>query len=70
MHWSKHKNLYGPVSSVTVLGQTIVIINDYESAVELLEKRSTIYSDRPSFVFCSEMSVSSTVSSTVSSRAY
>lgn len=52
-----------PVSSVTVLGQTIIIINDYESAIELLEKRSTIYSDRLSFVFCSEMSVSSTVSS-------
>lgn len=58
MHWRKHKDLYGPISSVTVLGQTIVIINDHETAVEVLEKRSSVYSDRPTLAFATEMSVS------------
>ncbi|KAJ5378228.1 uncharacterized protein N7496_005637 [Penicillium cataractarum] len=54
-HWLKHKELYGPISSVTVLGQTIVIINDNEIAMELLSKRSAIHSSRPNLVFASQM---------------
>lgn len=38
---------YGDISSVTVLGQRIVILNSLDAAVELLEKRSAIYSSRP-----------------------
>ncbi|KAJ5753209.1 hypothetical protein N7520_010126 [Penicillium odoratum] len=55
MHWLKHKDLYGPISSVTVMGQTIVIINDAETALELLRKRAMLYSSRPHMVFASEM---------------
>ncbi|KAJ9656519.1 hypothetical protein H2198_004868 [Neophaeococcomyces mojaviensis] len=55
VHWSKHKKLYGPISSVTVLGQTLVILNDSEVAIELLEKRSAIHSSRPRMVFAFEM---------------
>ncbi|KAJ5665051.1 uncharacterized protein N7477_007499 [Penicillium maclennaniae] len=55
MHWLKHKDLYGPISSVTVMGQTIVILNDIETASELLRKRASIYSSRPHMVFASEM---------------
>ena len=33
--------------SLQAMGKTIVVINDYDTAVELLDKRSTIYSDRP-----------------------
>lgn len=33
--------------SLQAMGKTIVVINDYETAVDLLDKRSTIYSDRP-----------------------
>ena len=36
--------------SITVPGQRIVIINSYQIAVDLLEKRGAIYSDRPSLV--------------------
>ncbi|KAJ4267248.1 hypothetical protein NW762_003351 [Fusarium torreyae] len=54
-HWVKHKELYGPVSSVTVMGQTIVIINDAKLAYELLDKRSIKFSSRPKQVFASEM---------------
>jgi hypothetical protein len=36
-HWLKHKDKYGPLSSVTVLGRTIIIIHDREIAHQLLE---------------------------------
>lgn len=54
-HWLQHKDLYGPISSVTVMGQTIVILNDPSIALELLRDRSAIHSSRPSQVFASEM---------------
>jgi hypothetical protein len=54
-HWIKHKDLYGPISSVTVLGQTIVLVHDREVAFELLEERATKYSSRPHMVFASDM---------------
>ncbi|KAE8825852.1 hypothetical protein PTNB73_09362 [Pyrenophora teres f. teres] len=60
-HWLEHKKLYdvvhpvGPISSVTVMGQTIVIINDSALAFELLRERSAIHSSRPRQVFAGEM---------------
>ncbi|KAJ5111438.1 hypothetical protein N7532_001973 [Penicillium argentinense] len=55
VHWLKHKPLYGPISSVTVMGQTIIIVNDTQIALELLGKRSAIHSSRPKLVFASDM---------------
>ncbi|KAL5481169.1 hypothetical protein ACEPAI_10110 [Sanghuangporus weigelae] len=55
IHWAKHKELYGPISSVTTFGQTLIILNDQSIAFELFEKRSVIYSSRPRFVFGGEM---------------
>ncbi|KAJ5166989.1 uncharacterized protein N7482_005770 [Penicillium canariense] len=49
-HWLKHKNLYGPISSLSVLGKTIITLNDAELAVQL-EKRSVIHSLRPQQTF-------------------
>ncbi|KAF1837812.1 cytochrome P450 [Decorospora gaudefroyi] len=54
-HWLKHKDLYGPISSITVLGQTFVIVNDAEITLEMLRDRAAIYSDRPATVFGGEM---------------
>lgn len=51
VYWSKYKELYGPISSLSVMGQNFIILNDQNSSIELLEKRSTNYSDRPSFLF-------------------
>ncbi len=51
IYWSKYKELYGPISSLSVMGQNFIILNDQSSCVELLEKRSTNYSDRPLFLF-------------------
>lgn len=55
-HWLKHKDEYGPISSVTVLGQTIVIINDAQIALELLRDRAQ-HQARPHMVFASDMYV-------------
>lgn len=38
--------LSGDVVSFSLMGQRIVILNSLESAIDLLEKKSTIYSDR------------------------
>lgn len=54
-HWLKHKELYGPISSVTVFGQTLIIVNDAQIAHELMEKRAASYSSRPRMVFAGEM---------------
>ncbi|KAI2466346.1 putative cytochrome P450 oxidoreductase OrdA-like protein [Annulohypoxylon bovei var. microspora] len=54
-HWLKYKELYGPISSITVMGQAIIIINDSKIAFELLEKRSAKYSSRPRQIFAGEM---------------
>lgn len=45
----------GPISSITVLGQTMVIISDPEVAFELMRDRSAIHSSRPSQIFSGEM---------------
>lgn len=54
-HWLKHMELYGPVSSVTALGKTIVILHDKQSASELMDKRATTYSGRPTSTFAMDM---------------
>ena len=56
-HWLKHKDCYGPLSSITVLGQTIVLVHDLEIALELLDKRGSKYSSRPRTLFAGEMLV-------------
>ncbi|KAF3198817.1 hypothetical protein TWF106_004105 [Orbilia oligospora] len=54
-HWLKHKDLYGPISSITVLGQTIILIHDLDIAEELLVRRQSNYSSRPHLFFAGEM---------------
>ncbi|KAK5994481.1 Cytochrome P450 monooxygenase CLM2 [Cladobotryum mycophilum] len=54
-HWLTHKDKYGPISSVSVMGQTIVILHDREAADNLLNKQSLKSSGRPSTVFASEL---------------
>ncbi|KAG6826714.1 hypothetical protein H0H92_014761 [Tricholoma furcatifolium] len=44
--WGKQ---YGDVIHVHALGKSIVVLNSLEAAIDLLDKRSGIYSDRPSF---------------------
>jgi hypothetical protein len=50
-HWLKFKDQYGPISSVTVGGQPLILIHGEEAAFELLEKNSLKTSDRPTQPF-------------------
>lgn len=54
-HWIKFKDTYGPVSSVTVLGTTMVMLHSEEAVTELLTKTSLKTSGRPSWYFADEM---------------
>lgn len=51
LHWLKLKEAYGPIISLSVLGQTMVIIHDKDMASELMDKRAAIYSGRPVMPF-------------------
>ncbi|KAM5539416.1 hypothetical protein V8D89_006868 [Ganoderma adspersum] len=49
--WEGYRDLnrkYGKIISLRAMGQTIVVIEDVKIAVELFERRSAIYSSRPS----------------------
>jgi hypothetical protein len=54
-HWLQHKEQYGEISSITVLGQTFIIINDAQLALELLRDRAQAHAARPHMVFSSDM---------------
>ncbi|KAJ3847062.1 cytochrome P450 [Lentinula lateritia] len=55
LHWSKFKDTYGPISSVRVLTQTIILLNTLDVSQDLLDRRSQIYSNRPILPFAGEM---------------
>ncbi|KAJ7511587.1 cytochrome P450 [Mycena galericulata] len=44
--WSK---TYGEVMYLEVLGRSMIILDSYQTAVDLLDKKGAIYSDRPKF---------------------
>ncbi|CZT19118.1 related to cytochrome P450 CYP2 subfamily [Ramularia collo-cygni] len=54
-HWAKFKELYGPIGALTTFGTTLIIISDYDLAVELLQKNSGISADRAQPTFLAEM---------------
>lgn len=55
-HWLKHKDRYGGLSSVTVMGMTLVIIHDKKAAQELLEhQHSSKTSGRPAMVMANKL---------------
>ena len=45
----------GPISSVTVFGTTLILVNDRKVAFELLDNRSAIHSSRMVMTFAGEM---------------
>lgn len=54
-HWLSHKDKYGPVSSVTIMGTTMVIIHDLPTARLLLEKMAAKTTRRPVFKFAQSL---------------
>ncbi|KAE9963354.1 hypothetical protein EG328_011497 [Venturia inaequalis] len=39
LHWIKHKELYGPISSINVMGQTLVIFHDRDAAHAVMNQK-------------------------------
>ncbi|KAH7014349.1 cytochrome P450 [Microdochium trichocladiopsis] len=54
-HWSRHKDLYGPISSVTVAGATLILVHDARVAHELLDKNARRTSGRPEMVMANKL---------------
>ncbi|KAF5025065.1 hypothetical protein F66182_2834 [Fusarium sp. NRRL 66182] len=54
-HWIKFKDLYGPISSLNVLGTTLIVLNDRDAMHELLERKSIKSSSRPWSTFANEL---------------
>lgn len=52
-HWLKHKETHGLISSITVMGQILVIIHDRQAAHDLMEKKAIKTSARPRSEFAS-----------------
>jgi hypothetical protein len=52
---SNHLSLLGELVYLNVLGKPIVVINSYRMALEMLERKSSIYSDRPTLTMGSEL---------------
>ncbi|KAJ7146586.1 hypothetical protein C8R44DRAFT_563497, partial [Mycena epipterygia] len=44
--WAKK---YGDVMHLQVLGRSLIVLDTYQAAVDLLDKRGLNYSDRPKF---------------------
>ncbi|TDL24453.1 cytochrome P450 [Rickenella mellea] len=50
--WSK---VYGDVVRLTTMGQPVIILSSAQAAVDLLDARGTVYSDRPRAVMAGEL---------------
>ncbi|KAG2148110.1 cytochrome P450 [Suillus clintonianus] len=50
--WGKK---YGDISHIEVLGQHIMVVNSVKTAMDMLDKKSTVYSDRPIFTLAGEL---------------
>ncbi|KAF8314230.1 cytochrome P450 [Clavulina sp. PMI_390] len=47
LYYTQLHKLYGNIYTLTALGQKIIIINDYSTALELLAKHGAIHCNRP-----------------------
>ncbi|KAI9149625.1 o-methylsterigmatocystin oxidoreductase [Paramyrothecium foliicola] len=54
-HWLEFKKKYGGISSVTVLGQPMIILHDRKAIIEILGKNSLRTSNRPIQPFGGDM---------------
>ncbi|KAJ8483391.1 hypothetical protein ONZ45_g14616 [Pleurotus djamor] len=46
---------YGPIVSLSVLGKPIIVLNSHKAASDLLDRRSSIYSNRPKNIVVGEL---------------
>ncbi|KAL9581692.1 MAG: hypothetical protein Q9203_005795 [Teloschistes exilis] len=50
-HWLKHKDIHGPISSITVMGLTLIIFHDKDAAQAIMGKNAQKTSARPQLNF-------------------
>ncbi|KAJ7852656.1 hypothetical protein B0H14DRAFT_2580827 [Mycena olivaceomarginata] len=50
LKFTEWKEKYGPIFSLNLMGQLVVVLNTHKVAADLLDRRSLIYSDRPRFI--------------------
>ncbi|KAJ3503678.1 hypothetical protein NLJ89_g8325 [Agrocybe chaxingu] len=55
LKFSEWGEKWGDIVSVSILGQPIIIVNSAKTAMEMLDKKSSIYSDRPVVVMGGEL---------------
>ncbi|KAJ7482244.1 cytochrome P450 [Mycena galericulata] len=55
LRFTEWKAQYGPIISLNLAGQPVVVLNDHQIATDLLDRRSAIYSDRPQFIMAGEI---------------
>ncbi|KAJ6624555.1 cytochrome P450 [Mycena sp. CBHHK59/15] len=53
--YGKWAETWGDITSVTVFGQPLIAVNSVQVAREMLDKKSSIYSDRPVLQMCGEL---------------
>ncbi|KAI0050756.1 cytochrome P450 [Auriscalpium vulgare] len=53
--FSEWGHKYGPISYASALGKSFVVLNDVHTAVEMLDKKSAVYSDRPVLMMAGEL---------------
>ena len=51
LHWFKHKDTYGPISSINVMGLTLVIFHDKDAAYAVMGKKAQKTAARPQLNF-------------------
>ncbi|SJL15059.1 related to cytochrome P450 CYP2 subfamily [Armillaria ostoyae] len=47
LSFAKWGEIYGDILSVSIFGRRLVVINSAQAAIDILDKKGTIYSDRP-----------------------
>ena len=47
--------LIGDISHIEILGKHIIVLNSVKAAVQMLDKKGSIYSDRPVLTMCGEL---------------
>ncbi|KAG1892813.1 cytochrome P450 [Suillus subluteus] len=53
--FTKWGKMYGEISHVEVLGQHTIVLNSVKTAMDILDNKSTVYSDRPVFPMAGEL---------------
>ncbi|KAF8904842.1 cytochrome P450 [Mucidula mucida] len=53
--FTKWKKIYGDLIYLNVAGQSILVLNSHKVTADLMDRRATIYSDRPRWIVASEI---------------